>query len=220
MGPADLKIDHAEQVSPPRGAALEGAHCVQATGQVNPDGKGMQALYRVVCATTPQNGLYSFHDYYALFPAAVASQENTIASAILASFQVDIALVTQRATAEAAPEIAHLKQVDAAQRQAVQANTARAVNNINQIGAQATARMNAVGAANDAQHAAWSQGQDTNSRNVQGFSNYLLDQSVVQDNQKNAHGTAWNSAADAMVKSNPNRFQIVNTPNYWKGVDY
>jgi hypothetical protein len=34
------------------------------------------------------------------------------------------------------------------------------------------------------------------------------------------HGTAWNSAADALVKADPNRYEIVNTPNYWRGVDY
>jgi hypothetical protein len=30
----------------------------------------------------------------------------------------------------------------------------------------------------------------------------------------------WNSTADALVKANPNRYEIVDTPNFWKGVDY
>jgi hypothetical protein len=30
----------------------------------------------------------------------------------------------------------------------------------------------------------------------------------------------WNSTADALVKVNPNRFEIVDTPNFWKGIDY
>ena len=34
------------------------------------------------------------------------------------------------------------------------------------------------------------------------------------------HGTVWNSEADALVKANPSRWEIVNTPDYWKGVDY
>ncbi len=53
----------------------------------------------------------------------------------------------------------------------------------------------------------------------------LLDQTVIQDNNMYGngtvgHGTAWNSAADALVKSNPSRFEIVDTPNFWRGVDY
>jgi hypothetical protein len=34
------------------------------------------------------------------------------------------------------------------------------------------------------------------------------------------HGTAWNSTADALVKVDPNRFEIIDTPNYWRGIDY
>jgi len=67
--------------------------------------------------------------------------------------------------------------------------------------------------------------QNANSRNIQGFSNYLLDQTVIQDintygNGAVGHGTVWNSTADALVKSNPDRYEIVNTPGYWNGVDY
>jgi hypothetical protein len=100
-----------------------------------------------------------------------------------------------------------------------------AVDRIHQIGQQATARMNATEAANDAQHAGYWAQQDSNARNAQGFSNYLLDQTVVQDNNMYnngtiGHGTLWNSDADALVKANPNRFEIVDTPGYWKGIDY
>ena len=31
---------------------------------------------------------------------------------------------------------------------------------------------------------------------------------------------AWNYAADALVKADPNRFEYVNTPSYWRGTDY
>ena len=33
-------------------------------------------------------------------------------------------------------------------------------------------------------------------------------------------GTVWNQTADALVRSNPDRYEIVQTPNFWKGVDY
>ena len=67
--------------------------------------------------------------------------------------------------------------------------------------------------------------QDANARNGQGFSNYLLDQTVVQDNNMYGngtigHGTHWNTTADALVKANPNRFEYVDKPNFWQGTDY
>jgi hypothetical protein len=43
---------------------------------------------------------------------------------------------------------------------------------------------------------------------------------VIQDNEHNAHGTFWNQNADAMVQSNLERYQYVDTANYWKGIDY
>ena len=115
--------------------------------------------------------------------------------------------------------------MDAAERQAVQARTAQIVGSINQIGANATARMNAVQAANDAQHAQWNAGQDSNARSNQAFHNYLLDQTVVQDsnmygNGTIGHGTLWNTTADALVRANPDRFQYVDKPDFWQGTDY
>jgi len=92
-------------------------------------------------------------------------------------------------------------------------------------GQAAQANFAARQAANDAQHASWNAGQDANARNNQGFSNYLLDQTVVQDNNMYnngtvGHGTVWNSTADALVKADPNRFETVNNSNFWQGVDY
>jgi hypothetical protein len=75
-------------------------------------------------------------------------------------------------------------------------------------------------AANDAQHADWNAGQDANARNNQGFSNYLLDQSVVQNNATGGHGTLWNNTADALVKANPGKYQYVDNPNLIPGTDY
>ncbi len=221
--PVGLKIDYAEQVSTPPGS---GERCAMATGQIDPNGKGMQHMFRVLHATSPdQYGDYSFFDYVAYFPHTEPSQANAVAGAVFSSFYMDLALVTQRANAEAAPHLAHMAQVSAAQRQAWQANAARIIGNINQIGANATARMNATEAANNAQHAQWNAGQDINARNGQGFSNYILDQTVVQDNNMYGngtigHGTLWNTTADALVKADPNRFEYVEKPNYWQGTDY
>jgi len=113
----------------------------------------------------------------------------------------------------------------AASDQAIMAQGRQAVANINAIGQRAAIRNDAVQAANDAQHAGYWAQQDSNARNGQAFSNYLLDQTVIQDNNMYGngtigHGTVWNSTADALVKANPNRYEIVNAPNFWKGWDY
>ena len=57
-------------------------------------------------------------------------------------------------------------------------------------------------------------------RSSQAFSNYIRDQTVIVDRDNNAHGTVWNATADSMVKNDPRRFGYVDTPNFWKGVDY
>jgi hypothetical protein len=118
--------------------------------------------------------------------------------AILASFNVNEAVVAREAGALAAPAIAA----------------------IHEIGRQVEARIATTHAEEDAQEASVERHWDSEDRNAQGFSNYLLDQSVIQDNENSAHGTVWNNEAAALVKSDPQRFQYVDTPDYWKGVDY
>jgi hypothetical protein len=220
LAPAPVKYDNVEQVAPPQDAEVQGERCAQASGQADPDGKGMQGMFRVICVNPGQYGLYNFVDSFVQYPLSEAGQMNTIAPAIIGSYQVNMALITRNANAQSAPFIAHLKQVDAQQRQANQAFTQNAINNIHAIGAAATARMNATEAANDAQHASWNASQTANAQNAQGFSNYLLDQNVVQNNYTGAHTTQWNSAADAMVQSNPNKYSYVSNSNLVPGKDY
>jgi hypothetical protein len=112
-----------------------------------------------------------------------------------------------------------------AQQQAMIANGQRIVGNINQIGANATARMNATEAANQAQWSGFDQQESNISRQGQGFSNYLLDQSVVQNNNVGGtgmvgHATMWNSQANALVQANPNKYELVPQTNYWQGTDF
>ena len=133
-----------------------------------------------------------------IVPDAVAAKERATVGAMLASFQVDQAKVSAQASAIAAPAIARIHE-------------------IGRIAAQNAANAHA---AEDAQRASVEKRWDANDRNNQGFSNYILDQTVVQDNVRNEHGTVWNQTADELVKSDPDRYQYVNTPNYWKGVDY
>jgi protein-tyrosine-phosphatase len=118
--------------------------------------------------------------------------------AILASFTPNEAVIRAQANAIAAPEIAR----------------------INEIGRQAAQQADAIHAAEDAHNRSVEQRWDAQDRQNQAFSNYLLDQTVIQDNVKGTHSTEWNQTADALVKSNPQRYEYVDTPNFWKGVDY
>ncbi len=158
----------------------------------------------LACTTAPNRmGDYTVAiSTYEIDPRFVDRYSATMA-AILQSYQVNQAVVNQQANAIAAPAIAA----------------------IHQIGAQATARMKANDIANDQQHADWSQHEEDISRNGQGFSNYILDQTVIQDNNMYGngtigHGTVWNNQADALVKADPNRFEYVTVPNYWRGTDF
>ena len=57
-------------------------------------------------------------------------------------------------------------------------------------------------------------------KNNRGLRKYILDQDVVDNTTKQGGAAAWMSMADALLKAEPNRYEIVNTPDYWKGVDY
>jgi hypothetical protein len=211
--PAKLQVD---KITPM--PAQGGGHCAFAEGHLDPDGKGMQTFRDYMCVSAPMpNGAYTVMLNHATAPDAVAERERGTMQAIVASWKVDQAVLNRQAAAAS--------QRMAADTQARIQQNQRAVARIQQIGEQATLRMKNVQEANDAQHAGWSAQQDANTRRTQGFSNYLLDQTVVQDNAMHGtgtvgHGTAWNSTADALVKADPRRFEIVDTPGYWRGVDY
>ena len=214
QGPAQMQVDTIVPMQAPKGS-----HCVQATGHIDPDGKGMQAFNDMMCANdpVPAYGGYGVTLYHAMLPNAVADKEQGLQKAIISSYKENAQVVSQQINAQ----LNQKQQMD----QQTLANAQQYVNQIHQIGAQATARMNATEAANDAQHAGYWAQQSSNAQNSAGFSNYLLDQSVVQNNNVGGtgavgHTTEWNSAANAMVQANPNKYEIVNTPNYWQGVDY
>jgi hypothetical protein len=203
-GNPDLRVANAQQVPGPNGQ-----RCVHAVGHATLGGphvadKDMPELEALLCTTAPgPMGNYMVTLSMSLIPPALADRERATVGAILSSFEVNQGVVAQQANAMAAPAIAQ----------------------IHAIGQAATARYNATQAANDAQHAGYWAQQDSNARNGQSFNNYLLDQTVIQDNNMDGngtvgHGTVWNSTADALVRANPNRYEIVDTPNFWQGVDY
>lgn len=178
-----------------------GGNCAHLVGRSDlKDGAGVREFSIIFCIgrEQPVSGIYGNTIYGTAVPVALAAKERATMGAVLASFEVNEAVVAREANAIAAPQIAAIHQIG--QRAAQQAADAHA----------------AEDAHNRSVEARW----DSQDKRNQAFSNYLLDQTVIQDNEHNAHGTVWNSTADLLVKSDPNRFEYVQTPNFWKGIDY
>ncbi|MGO8816901.1 MAG: hypothetical protein ACLQVG_19855 [Terriglobia bacterium] len=218
LGPAKLQVEKIEQVPPPQGGP-QGEECVNVKGQLDPDGTGMRSWTEMMCATLPANEWrgYMIIRHQSLFPNSLADRQKPTVQAMVPTVSVNADVMNQQNA-----ELMRQKQADDAQ---IRAQTQQAINNIHAIGAQATARYNATQAANDAQHDQYWARQDANARTNQGFHNYILDQSVIQNNNVDGngtigHATVWNSTASALVKADPNRYEIVDSPNFWRGWDY
>jgi hypothetical protein len=192
-GPADITVSNAVSLGGP-----EPPRCAHISGRIDP-GDGRRAFEAIFCSGgASRMGQYMNITSFVSVPEKDADRERAAADAVLYNFNVDMNVVQGQANRLAAPEIAR----------------------INAIGRAAAQQAANAHAAEDRQAASVEQHWDSEDRNGQAFSNYLLDQTVIQDNTNNTHGTAWNSTADAMVSADPNRYQYVTTPNYWKGVDY
>ena len=130
--------------------------------------------------------------------AQFAGRDRATLRTMLASFRVNSNIVNAQAAALAKPT------VDA----------------IQEIGRQVTERIQESDRQIAERQSSFEQHNNVMDRTSQGFSNFTIDQSVILDNQNNAHDTTWSDTAAALVKSDPNRFEYVDTPEYWKGVDY
>jgi hypothetical protein len=176
------------------------ARCAHITGHTDlKDGKGNRELDAIYCVgPLSRIGHFAGTLFATSVPVAFADKERAAMGAVLASFTENTAVIQAEANAIAAPEIAR----------------------IHEIGRRAAQQAADAHAANDAHNRAVEQHWDDNDKHGQAFGNYLLDQTVILDSQNNAHGTVWNQTADAMVKNDPNRYSYVNTPDFWKGIDY
>ena len=94
------------------------------------------------------------------------------------------------------------------------------ITQIHEIGRRAQMQADASHEAWDIHQQAYHNQQDSQDKRYAAFDNYILDQSVIRDTQENAHGTFYNADAEAIVKSNPNRYEYVPTQDYVKGIDY
>jgi hypothetical protein len=153
------------------------------------DGFGTREFNNVFCCAPPgpAGGFMTYLDASSV-PVRFAEQERNTMVAIMSSFRVDQSLVSQQAAAIAAPEIAR----------------------IHEIGRRAAQQAADAHAAEDAQNAAVENHWAAEDKQSEAFGNYLLDQSIVRDSETGTRSTEWNQTADAMVRSNPGRYEYVN----------
>jgi len=225
LAPAKLQVD---RIQPLTGAG----NCVLVTGHIDADGQGMKRLIDDICQTPPaQWGAYTITRTFNIMTDAQSEREQDTVMAMFMSVKVNQQVMNQQ-----------MQQKLAQKQQSDQQWRAWGQQQSDRIRAQGEAAQKNFAdrqAANDAQHAAywdqqnrnaaqhsdWNEGQVNNARNAQGFDNYILDQNVVQNNNmygtgEVGHATLYNSMAEALVKTDPNRFEIVDTPDYWLGTDF
>jgi hypothetical protein len=211
MPPAKLQVD---KVEPLKGAG----NCVLVTGHIDTDGRGMKKLIDDMCQSSPsQWGAYTITRNFEIMTDDQFEREHNTVMAMFMSARVNQQVMNQQMQ----QKLAKKQQSDGQWRAWGEQQSAL----IRAQGEAAQKNFADRQAMNDAQHADWRAGQVENARNVQGFSNYLLDQTVIQDNNMFGngtvgHGTVYNSTADALVKADPNRFEIVDVPNYWQTTDF
>ncbi len=61
---------------------------------------------------------------------------------------------------------------------------------------------------------------DNIDRQSKAMQNYTFDRSQIQDNDRNGRATVSNGLADALIQTDPTRYQIVPPSQFLKGVDY
>jgi len=186
--PVELRVDHVDVTQ-----SGPGYRCMHGVGGAmlgqRPPGVPLWEFEGILCITAPNPMAgYTITFSYAEMDPRFADQWRATVGAIFQSFQVNQAVVDQQAAAIAAPGIA----------------------NIHAIGQRAMARAAESDREHDIHNQQWQNQQDAQAKNVWGFSGYLLDQSVVKDNETGGQ-TKWidNHLADRLIQSDPNRFEIV-----------
>jgi hypothetical protein len=97
------------------------------------------------------------------------------------------------------------------------------LNGIAAAGARSRADAAAADQRRESSSAAFNQHMDDISANSKSFQNYTLDRSTISytgDNGQQYHGTFTNPTADALVAADPSKFQIIQSQQFIKGVDY
>ncbi|MEP6548197.1 MAG: hypothetical protein ABJD53_12095 [Gammaproteobacteria bacterium] len=127
-------------------------------------------------------------------PVRFAEEENATLLAVIRSFQQNAQMMAQ------------LRQ--------------GAMNRVQADAARANAQSAALNARREASNAAFDAHMDNLDRSSKINQDYILDRTVVRDTENAERGTLSNSYAESLVRSNPDRFQIVPNQDLIKGKDY
>jgi hypothetical protein len=141
-------------------------------------------------------------------PERFADEENATLLAVIRSYQQNqqmMAQLRQGAMNRVQADAARASAQSAALNERREANTAAFNQHMGNI---------------DAQNSAFDSHMDSIDRSSKMNQDYILDRSVVRDNENAERGTVSNSYADSLVRSNPDRFQIVPNQDLIKGKDY
>jgi hypothetical protein len=173
-----------------------GDHAIQAIFVVDlHDGKGpRKGSARVGVIVTPGLPTWAMTVSASNAPEAVADAEAPAMLAMIHSYSQDAAVIGR-------------------ENQVV-------LNNIAAVGRASAQQAADADARRIASSKSFNQHMDDIDRSSKAFQNYQFDSSQLQDNDINARGTVDNRTADALVKADPNRFQIITRPDFIKGVDY
>jgi len=195
LQPADYEfssVTSAGQSAQERCAHLEGTVDFQ-------DGKGKREMSTLYCTYAPNRfGNWASNAYMTTIPMLYAARERATMGAILSSFQVNMAVVNRQANQIAQPEIDRIHAIGRAA--AEQARQAHQMEDIH----------------NSSVYKHW----DDMDKRSQEFENYQLGYAVISTTDHNAHGTFDADEAAALVQQNPDKYEYVSAPNYWKGIDY
>lgn len=219
--PTDLKIEQTQIVP-----MSQGLRCVQAQGHVNNFGTGPMELNATFCPgppSSPQTMIYMVYVFFSLVPNALADQERLTTFAVMASFSWDQQRVERQAAAMAAPVIQQMQGIYQQHMDALNKLREDQIGQIHRTGQEVTDRI----AEADRQQAIRDQDFDKQEENIgrygQGFSNYILDQNVIQYTNSYgdfAHKTVPNNIAYSLVQQHPDQVELVPTPNYIPDVDF
>ena len=175
-------------------------HCMHLEGAADlNDGKGQREINAVYCERPPgRMGTWGSEAYMTMVPVQFAPKERATLGAVMASFKMNMAVINGEAKAYAKPEIDRIGEIGRASAQA--AKDAHQLEDIH----------------NSSVYQHW----DNIDRRSQEFSNYQLGNAVIATTDNSAHGTFTQDEAAWLVQQNPDKFEFVSAPNYWKGIDY
>lgn len=158
------------------------------------DGEGQKNFVMQVWISQPMaTGDWAIMTSGAQVPVEIGTRERDTLNAMAASYRADYGVVDSE--------------------------TQRAIDRIHASGEAVRREADAAHAQEDAGSQDFDQHMSDIDRQGSGFSDYLLDQSVVSNDQ-GEHKRFYNDYANALVQLNPQKFSIVPTSQYIQGEDF